>query len=78
MSKFISSYNIPVITKAIRLMERRKTLFVAMVLGLCTAEIVGSVLYSSGIRGAINSLSGVDWFTLMRYVILFASRHIIT
>ena len=72
MKKLIKNYNIPVIIRAIGLMKRRKGLFVGLVLGFCSIEIVGSILYSNGLRGVINSLGGGDWFTLARHVITLA------
>lgn len=58
--KRLKSYNFPTIFKAIGLMGSRKRLFLFLVFAFCAIEIAGSVLYSTGVRGAINSLSGND------------------
>ena len=72
MKKLIKNYNIPVIVKAIGLMKRRTRLFVGLILGFCAIEIAGSILYSTGLCGVINSLGGGDGFVLARYVIMLA------
>ena len=68
--KRLKSYNFPTIFKAIGLMGSRKRLFLFSVFAFCAIEIAGSVLYSTGVRGAINSLSGNDHIVLFRSIFL--------
>jgi ATP-binding cassette subfamily B protein len=51
-------------------MGNRKRLYLFSIFAFCAVEIAGSVLYSTGVRGAINSLSGNDHEVLFRSIFL--------
>lgn len=68
MKKLISSYNISVIIKAMNLLGKKKRLYLICIFVFCGMEIVRNVLYTIGIQGVINSLSGTDWWLLFKYV----------
>ena len=73
--RLLKSYNFPTIFKTIDLMGGRKWLFLACITAFCGVEITGNILYTIGIRGAINSLSGTVYNDLLWSVFLiFLSR----
>ncbi len=77
MKQWIKSYHVPVILRALNLMGRRKRLFLCSVFVLCAVEIAGSILYASGMRGAIGALSGTDWWLLAHSVMRIVLSHAI-
>lgn len=60
MKKLIQSYNIPTIKRAIALMGRSKKTFFAFIFGFCIVELLGTVLYTIGIKGVINSITSKE------------------
>jgi len=77
VNKIKSKYNLPIIKNALKLMGRQEILFLVCTLVFCAVEIVGSILYTTGIRGAIDALGGTDWGIFGRNVLLILSASLL-
>ena len=64
--KGLQSYNIPTVIKALRLMSKRKWLFLTLIFGFCAVEICINVFCTLGTRGAIQALETMDLQALLR------------
>lgn len=60
MKKPFQNYNIPTIKRAITLMRSSKKTFIAFIFGFCAVELCGTMLYTIGIKGVINSITAMD------------------
>jgi ATP-binding cassette subfamily B protein len=56
----IKNYNISTIAKSISLMGKKSKLFLSCIFGFCVVELAGTVLYTAGIKGLVNSLGHPD------------------
>lgn len=77
MIKPFQSFNIPTIKRAIALMGGRKKTFVAFILGFCAVELCGTVLYTIGIKGVINSITAMDITTFWLPMSFIIANHIL-
>lgn len=70
------SYNIPTIVKAMKIMGKKNKMFIASILGFCAVEIMGSILYTIGIKGLLNALSQQSTALFRQSFIFAAASHV--
>jgi ATP-binding cassette subfamily B protein len=70
--KLLRSYKLPALKKAIALMGKRQWLFLLCQCGFFAVEIVNGLLFSTGLRGVTNALSGEDRKALINGVLTAA------
>lgn len=75
--KLYNNFNISVIVRAINLMGRKKYFLVTAIFVFSAVELCCSMLFTFGIKGALNAVSAKDTAAFWRSVLLILSNHIL-